>query len=899
MKRKLRNGRVLALFATLLMLFAWTAQAERISDIRNTKHNFSATVIPILPNQEFNGPQRNAAAASESQICAFCHTPHGATKAPKAPLWNRNLSKATYKTYTSGSLDAIDLGQPRAKSKLCLSCHDGTLALGEVNVLNRVEFPKVDFTGPGIGPGDTIPQGLGETTGFTRKIGVDLTNDHPISFTFDSAQAARDGELYDPSVVTQVHNRVRGEKAPLVPLEENRVECISCHDPHIRDTSNQNIKFLRVNRFQQSDPVAGSFDANRDIICLACHNKAGWVGSAHANSKVATYDYQDAAADLREFPRGTKVWQAACLNCHDPHTVQGSRRILREGTDGPTAVTPEGAKYKVGGNPAIEQVCYACHSADGDVLRNQSMRPGFGVPDIKTDFTTLARHMPIANTDQAAGKEMHDIGTAKNYAQNGKDFMESQLNMGKGDLTNRHAECTDCHNPHRVIRNRLFNDDPSIPSTEGTHNHTATQIAATGGIHTNLASGVLRGAFGVEPSGWPSTAFGSEPQFFEVKRGDPGVGGSTNVNAPYVTREYQICLKCHSNYAFNTPPNLGSFKGGTPPGTNSLFQYTNVGMEYQSPDDQKGEFEPDTAPPTPSGSYDQDSNPAAGPIGECQINVGTVGTPQLMSGYRDSFGNCVNYKTSNHRAWHPVIKETGRLPSVRHISSPNIWRSPFNAGVGVQTMYCTDCHGSDTDVKDGAVPRGGEQGNVWGPHGSNNDFLLKGPWDDQSGTNQPDALCFRCHNYNYYGKSFPLGPLADSATLQSGFRRAGGGSACVGVPNTNLHTGHAKEGVVRNFRCTYCHVSIPHGWKNKNFLANLNDVGPEAGLPAGTQVRTPSPQRYYKGPYYNGSTLKVRHFQHSGEWTPNSCGSVGPPGNGKSGIAWMNGAGGETCNDIP
>ncbi|MEJ2651894.1 MAG: cytochrome c3 family protein [Gammaproteobacteria bacterium] len=879
MKTRLRNSGVLALVAIFLTLAAGPVQAKRIADIRNTKHNFSATVIPILPN----GAQRNAAAASESQICAFCHTPHGATKAPKAPLWNRNLSKATYKTYSSGSLDAVDLGQPSAKSKLCLSCHDGTLALGAVNVLNRVENPKVDFTGPGIGPGDTIPRGLGETTGFTRKIGTDLTNDHPISFTFDSAQAARDGELYNPATVTQVHERVRGEKAPLIPLENNKVECISCHDPHIRDTTGENIKFLRVNRFQKhADPVAGQFNKQNDIICLACHNKAGWVGSAHENSKVATYDYTDAAADLREFPRGTKVWQAACLNCHDPHTVQGSRRILREGTDGPIAVTPEGAKYHVGGKAAIEQTCYACHSADGGTLRNQSMRPGFGVPDIKTDFTTLPRHMPISNTDQAAGKEMHDIGTGPYHTQQGgKDFIESQLRMGKGNLNNRHAECTDCHNPHRLIKNRLFNDDPNTPDTEGTHPHTVAQIAKNppaypgtpAGIHTNLASGVLRGAFGVEPSGWSSTAFGSEPTFFQVKRGDPGVGGSTAVSAPYVTREYQVCLKCHSNYAFNSPPPLGMSKGTTPPGTNAMFNYTNVAMEYQSPDDQKGEVATaGTEPPSPTGAF--------------------KGT--------DPAGNVVNYLINNHRAWHPVMKPTGRTPAQRGGANVNLWRSPFNVagGMGNQTMYCTDCHGSDTNVKDGAVPRGGEQGKPWGPHGSSNDFLLKGPWNNQSGTNQPDALCFRCHNYEYYGKSFPPN-TPDSATVKSGFRRAGGGAACVGTPNTNLHTGHAMQGVVRNFRCTYCHVSVPHGWKNKNFLANLNDVGPEAGLPPGTQVRTPSPQRYYKGPYYNGSTLKVVNFQRSGEWTPVSCGSAGPPGNGLTGISWMNGFASETCNNIP
>jgi hypothetical protein len=266
----------------------------------------------------------------------------------------------------------------------------------------------------------------------------------------------------------------------------------------------------------------------------------------------------------------------------------------------------------------------------------------------------------------------------------------------------------------------------------------------------------------------------------------------------------------------------------------------------------------------------------------------------------DGGGNTVNYLANNHRAWHPVVKPTGRTPAERGNANVNLWRSPFNisGGMGNQTMYCTDCHGSDTNVNDGAVPRGGEQGNPWGPHGSSNDFLLKGPWDDQTGTNQPDGLCFRCHNYEYYGKSFPSG-TSSGATVRSGFRRNGVGSACVGTPNTNLHTGHAMQGVVRNFRCTYCHVAVPHGWKNKNFLANLNDVGPEAGLPAGTQVRTPSPQRYYKGPYYNGSTLKVVNFQRSGEWTPVSCGSAGPPGNGLTGINWMNGFASETCNNIP
>lgn len=898
-----------------LTLLGANAQAEVISDIRNTKHNFSATVVPALPD----GDSRSVQARSESQVCAFCHTPHKATQEAAAPIWNRTLSNATYTPYTSTSIEATDLGQPNTKSKLCLSCHDGTLAIGSVNVLNGKENPDIDVLGTAAD--GSMPAGLGSRSGFTRRLGTNLTNDHPISFTYDSAQATRDGELRNPvaeSFLGERNRRVSHTK-PTLPLEDGQMECISCHDPHVRSTSGENIKFLRVNRFQQAAPVEGSFDQANDIICLACHEKAGWADSAHANSAVADERYTDAAAAVREFPQDMQVWQAACLNCHDPHTVQGSRRLLREGTDDAGTLVNAGGgtiRIKQGGSPAIEQTCYACHSTDGGVLQGQSNKGVFEVPDIKTDFTTMAIHMPIASSDQAAGEERHAIGTHPS-AQNGKDFMESQERLGKGDLSNRHAECTDCHNPHRVIKNRRFNADPKIPDEEGTHHHTASQLAATPeGIHTNIASGVLRGAWGVEPIYGGNTEFGTRPVSYEVKRGDAVVGGSTDVTAPYVTREYQICMKCHSDYAYDTPPPLGTnHSGGTPAGTNSLFNYTNQAIEYLSPDDHKGEG----TPATPTGAL-------AGTPGECSdVNVGTLNTAAApnydsvikRAGYRDAFGNCVNYVTDNHRSWHPVLKETGRTAvaapgggGVRQANA-NDWLEPFNAAVGVQTMYCTDCHGSDT-AQGTVVPRGAQpHGMVWGPHGSDNNFLLKGEWSDQTGQNtEVEGLCFKCHNYDYYGKEFGPGVIGASQTQKSGFSRdpALGFAACLYVPHVNLHTGHAQQNQVTNFRCSYCHIAIPHGWKNKNFLVNLNDVGPEVGLPKGEQVRNRQTTRYYRGPYYNGAVLKVVQFRQSGQWIHNSCGSAGSPGNGLVGgnnnfgnIPWMTdqGAGSEACNLLP
>jgi hypothetical protein len=93
-------------------------------------------------------------------------------------------------------------------------------------------------------------------------------------------------------------------------------------------------------------------------------------------------------------------------------------------------------------------------------------------------------------------------------------------------------------------------------------------------------------------------------------------------------------------------------------------------------------------------------------------------------------------------------------------------------------------------------------------------------------------------------------------------------------------------------------VAVPHGWKNKAFLVNLNDVGPEGGLPPGTQVRNNTTAGYTNGPYYLNAMLKIRTFRPSGQWTETSCGSAGAPGNGQSGRDWMRDSS-ENCQNPP
>ena len=574
-----------------------------------------------------------------------------------------------------------------------------------------------------------------------------------------------------------------------------------------------------------------------------------WAYSAHANSQVATQLYKDSEAQKREFPSSLDappntnppVWQVACLNCHDTHTVQGARRLLREGTD--SLASP-----KAGGSAALEETCYQCHATSAGSAVTFTALSANAIPDVKTDFTTAGnKHMPIKTSEQAdGGTEVHDIGgvfndgpdanCSKAVGKCGKDLMESRVKLGFGAPGNRHAECSDCHNPHRVVKFRDFRGnplgniktDPStlIPAETGTHAHTDTAMN-----HTNIASGVLRGTWGVEPT-YGSTSFQVLPSGYDVKRGDPGTSVSALVGEKFVTREYQICMKCHSDYGYsdnNLPqtdggtgtgnrPTLGSFTGGTTSGVNGVSMYTNQAKEFQAPGTHSAE------------------------------PVGATG-----SGAAATYEGGTQY---NHRSWHPVVGQTGRTIALRNIRSGNPWRAPWNNQVGANTMYCTDCHGSNVSSATSVIPDGGDHGNAWGPHGSTNNFLLKGNWNANTGNANSTDICFKCHNPSIYRSTSESG---DGSNSTSGFS---------GPKADNLHGLHGKR-VDKVIKCNWCHVAVPHGWKNKALLVNLRDLGPEVGKTAGTAAPVGA---YTNGPYYNNSVLRVTRFARSGTWTDSDCG---------------------------
>lgn len=197
-----------------------------------------AVLMPMLPGSALAAGVANTrhdlsdSTDTTTETCIFCHTPHKAITNADIPLWNQELSTvSSYGTYSSSTMDGspTDLGGATESSatisNLCLSCHDGTVAIG-----SRVD-PSLDSTMPDI---------------IAANLGTDMTAEHPINFSYDTSASTDDGL----AAVTEVEAAGLELFGP-----DNQVQCASCHNPH----DDTNGYFLR-----QSMDSSG--------LCNTCHN---------------------------------------------------------------------------------------------------------------------------------------------------------------------------------------------------------------------------------------------------------------------------------------------------------------------------------------------------------------------------------------------------------------------------------------------------------------------------------------------------------------------------------------------------------------------------------------------------------------------------------------------------
>jgi len=242
-----------SMFLLMVLGLATPVFARGAAAVSNTVHNLSAT-----------GPAFSFYLTDEQEVCIFCHTPHSGSLT--GPLWNKAdpAPVGGWQFYDSATLSTTvkNVAAFNNESLICLSCHDGSVSVnhllnyGQTNPITTAATFQTDMEIWGTPGANTRIGGNQANVDDTGKLG----DDHPISFSYDDViteytTASKPG-LHDTATVLATPGAdVRFFGAT------NRVECSTCHDPHVDyETDSTYAPFLNMSN-------AGS------NLCLACHDK--------------------------------------------------------------------------------------------------------------------------------------------------------------------------------------------------------------------------------------------------------------------------------------------------------------------------------------------------------------------------------------------------------------------------------------------------------------------------------------------------------------------------------------------------------------------------------------------------------------------------------------------------
>ncbi|NOG53754.1 MAG: hypothetical protein HND57_05415 [Planctomycetes bacterium] len=469
------------------------------------------SVVDSLHNLSLSGPG-TVRAASEGQICIFCHTPHKAT--PIQPLWNRYMPIDAYTVYQSRALDASP-DQPTGTSKMCLSCHDGTIALGQV--VSR------DIPIPMMGGVTTMPIG-------PSNLGTDLSDDHPISFRYDNALVSKDANLKPPS-----------QLPPEIKLDGNQeLQCTTCHDPHNNALGDFLVfsmidsQLCRSCHQIDSTTVAGHSDCtgchtshssqsgpyllrrvNQSRTCLRCHDGTHPPAQNILDdmSKINVHD-----TDREVDPADPEPFMAACTDCHNPHTMKTGTASVPDvhpvfgDIDGVNAsgAPVDTASYEF-------EVCFKCHSDNpatdpwvsrmitqnntrlefdpGAISYHPVEAPGRNpdVPSLKPGWTV---------NSMVYCSDCHGSDTSSKGGGSGPDGVHGSnqepnliLNYETADYTNESAQayalCYKCHDRSSILNDESFeehdkhirDEDSPCSACHDAHGISSAQGTSTGNSH--------------------------------------------------------------------------------------------------------------------------------------------------------------------------------------------------------------------------------------------------------------------------------------------------------------------------------------------------------------------------------------------------------------------------------
>lgn len=233
-------------------------------------------------SHDFQSGTGSSGVANGAGMCTFCHTPHKAKSS--LLLWNHTLSSNTFQwdvaATTSGTaLPGFTGNAYNGPSAKCLSCHDGSVAIGDVGW-----FKEASATGGNalssfkVGQAGTSNPSLAGTTSKQVGAGGNLSGNHPVAipYPFNGAPNVYNGSTTGAQLATTdfqtdpTANNIRlysdvggGAIVGKATAGKTGIECSSCHDPHNKAAKDD--FFLR-------GKITGGTQAD-GYICLQCHIK--------------------------------------------------------------------------------------------------------------------------------------------------------------------------------------------------------------------------------------------------------------------------------------------------------------------------------------------------------------------------------------------------------------------------------------------------------------------------------------------------------------------------------------------------------------------------------------------------------------------------------------------------
>jgi len=332
-----------------------------------------ASVVDTPHNLGSTGGGNTSSGTTE--ICIFCHTPHGGDQDTFAPLWNRATATGiTYQRFSALNRLTFDAKEAAvgSVSAACLSCHDGTQAMDAVinspglNTTNSVggAFSETtsghmsDMTAAnGHWYGGSTRMGVGPTSGDMVFLGTDLRNDHPISMQYGG------GGLTSSSLTSQTNDPDFAQANGAQDFGGNLVGAGSGgpgglianggigHPSHagLGNTTSNNLNSVEGTNLALISGVNGS--ATGVVQHVADGNGDRWWVDTTGNTTYSSQDFPLYTRGVGTTGGGTGTNglvasaepTVECGTCHDPHS--GNSTFLR----------------LVGGN-AGSAVCLTCHA---------------------------------------------------------------------------------------------------------------------------------------------------------------------------------------------------------------------------------------------------------------------------------------------------------------------------------------------------------------------------------------------------------------------------------------------------------------------------------------------------------------------------------------------------------